>query len=103
MDKKTVFLTPDPPDPTALPLATGPGRPLQITMRQDTEILLARLCARWVEKGYRPSACTKSALIDTALRFLAQAEKIDLLDLAATGPGPGALTPGAGTGNTPGE
>lgn len=87
-NKQTILLTtpapagsPSPgpgPGPGAEPL---PGRPLQITMQADVGVLLARLCARWVEKGHRPSKCSKTAVIADAIRALAKAEGIDLSDL----------------------
>lgn len=72
---------------------TGPGpgpadlgsRTLQITLGRDTEILLSRLCTHAVETGARPSACTKSQLIDQAVKALAEARGIKL-----DGPGAGA-------------
>ncbi len=77
----------DTPAPLAMTLAEDPGpapsRTIQITIAQSTHVLLSRLCTRWVEKGNRPARCTKSALINAAIAFLAQAEGL-------TGPlGPG--------------
>lgn len=49
-------------------------RALQITLSQSTHVLIMRLGARLVEKGYKPSLATKSAIIETAIRAMAEKE-----------------------------
>lgn len=51
-------------------------RTLQITISRETEILLARLCAKAVEEGQRPADCTKSKVLDRAIRALAATHKV---------------------------
>ncbi len=69
--------TPAPAQPLTLTGLEGPGtRTLQITISQPDHVLLARLSTKWVEKGQRPSACTKSALIGAAIRKLAEVEGV---------------------------
>lgn len=49
-------------------------RALQITVSQSTHVLIMRLGALRVEKGYKPSTATKSAIIEAAILAMAKNE-----------------------------
>ena len=51
-------------------------RTLQITVKPDVAVLIAKLITHWTVQGKRPSACTKSAVVDAAVRALAAVEGI---------------------------
>lgn len=49
-------------------------RALQITVSQQVHVLIMRLGALRVEKGYKPSSATKSAIIEAAILAMAKSE-----------------------------
>jgi len=60
---------------TGGPLPDLPNtRALQITLDQQTHVLIMRLGALYLEKGARMSATSKSAIITTAVQALAKSE-----------------------------
>jgi len=63
-------------------------RLVQITLSRDAHVLLARIVLKRTEDDYPPSRTTKSALIDEAIRRLAEDEGITLTGGTVEGPHP---------------
>ena len=49
-------------------------RAMQITLSQHTHVLIMKLGALLVEKGYKPSRASKSAIIEIAIEAMAKSE-----------------------------